>query len=121
MFLYELQPKHDQPLSGKVLAPEPIQYEIFGPFGVGYNIRVTGPGGSGSLRFLRDYAGAAVKTPTGKYDMSAQGAFSAKGEKVIELTGQTMITESDDFILLALFSVNHHYWCGTGPFARGRA
>jgi hypothetical protein len=118
---YELQPEHDHPLSGKVLAPEPIQYEIFDHFGIGYNIRVTGPGGSGSLRLLRDYAGAAVKTPTGNYDMSAEGAFSAKGEKVIEMTGQTMVTESDDFILLALFSVHHHFCRCTGPFARGRA
>ena len=121
MFLYELHPMHDQPLSGRVLAPEPLQYEVFGPFGVGYNIRVTGPSGCGSLNFLRDYAGADVETPTGKYDISAEGAFSIKGKKVIELTGQNMVTESEDFILLALFSVNHHYWHKTGPFARGRA
>ena len=96
---------------------DPIRYEVFGPFGSGYNIRVTGPSGSGSLRFTRDYAGSAVKTPTEKYDISAEGAYSANGKKVIELVGKSVITESTDLLLLALFSVNHHFQCKTGPFS----
>ena len=53
---------------------------------------------SGYLRFTRDYAGSAVKTPTEKYDISAEGAYSANGKKVIELVGKSVITESTELL-----------------------
>lgn len=118
MLLFELSPEPDGPLCGMVRGPEPIRYEVFGPFGSGYNIRVAGRSGSGSLRFLRDYAGADVVTPSGKYDMSAESAYAADGAKVIALGDDGMITDSTDALLLALFAVNHHFWHGTGPFAK---
>lgn len=118
MLLFELSPEPDGPLCGMVRGPEPIRYEVFGPFGSGYNIRVAGRSGSGSLRFLRDYAGAEVVTPSGRYDMSAESAYAADGAKVIALGDDGMITDSTDALLLALFAVNHHFWHGTGPFAK---
>ena len=119
MVLFELQlTPGKSSLTGKVLAPETVEYQIFGPFGSGYNIRVKSRSGSGLLRFVRDYPGASVKTPSGKYDMSADTAYGEDGKKVIELSGQSVTTESTDLLLLALFSMNHHFVLGTGPFLR---
>jgi hypothetical protein len=110
----------DGPLCGEVRGPEPIRYEVSGPFGSGYSIRVMGMSGSGSLRFLRDYAGAEVVTPSGRYDMSAESAYGADGRKAIALGDDGIVTDSTDVLLLALFAVNHHFWHGTGPFAKER-
>jgi len=116
--LFELTPNPKDCLVGIVHATTPLQYEVFGPFGQGYNIRVVGKGGTALLEYhWREGPGAGVTTPMGRYGISENSGHDEKGAKIVQLKDNEVITESDDELLLAVFSVNHHFWLKTGPFA----
>jgi hypothetical protein len=98
-----------------------FKYKVFGPFGTGYNIRVTGKTGTALLQFARDYLGALVETPQGKFEMSDESIFNGNGTRILQLTDQGIVSDHCDELLLALFVVNHHFWRKTGQFSRSGA
>ena len=103
---------------GVVTISSKFRYAVISPFGAGYKIQVSGKGCEAELVFSRDYAGAEVETPRGRYEMSDTLIYNAQGVKVAELKDGTLVTSDTYELLIAIFVVNHHFWKKTGPFIR---
>jgi hypothetical protein len=113
---FKLVPAFLSKHKGSIKIHSSLKYEVFGPFGSGYNIRVTGKQGTANLKFTRDYAGAIAITPNGKFEMSAESIFNSEGVKILQLIEQNFELENCDELLLAIFIVNHHFFKKSGPF-----
>ncbi len=124
MFLHgrNVVPQPNSEHAGHVLLSATVTYEVYGPFGQGYNIRTSGTGGSATLAYhWRDGPGADVKAPSGRYEMSDESAYDSQGNKCIQLQNGEVITELFDDLVLAIFVVNHYFATKTGPFTRANA
>lgn len=116
---FVVSPDQTDRLKGYIKIPQQIRYEVFGPFGQGYNIRVVGFSGDAELNFcVRDGPGAQARTPQGRYEMSEDSVYDSKRTKVLELKGDEVTVNTSDILALSLFIVNHYYWLKTGPFDR---
>src|SRR5688500_14843289 len=76
-----------------------LRYRVSGPFGVGYRISVEGKAGVGQLTVGRDYPGAEVVVPMGKYEMSDESVVDSAGRKIARLSDELLETESTDELL----------------------
>jgi len=104
---------------GHVAVSSKINYEMFGPFGQRYNIRVSGKGGHGILNYCwRDGGGAPADTTRGEYKISDESVFDSRDAKILELRGLEIFTETNDELVQALFVVMYRYARKTGPFVR---
>ncbi len=106
-------------LTGTVDVGSLYTFKVFGPFGVGYNIKVKSKRNSGVMRYLRDGTCQGV---TGRpfrkkrYEFSDTGFYRLGGE-ALSLGPNNEFEPVDDEAAMALFVVNHHYSNRTGPFA----
>jgi hypothetical protein len=115
---YQIVLSKGETLKGSILVDENYAFEVYGPFGQGYNIRI--------LKFMkkltlnyhwRDGPGAAVKTLEGTYEMSGSSIFKA-GKKVLQIDQSGNFEPISDSYAMALFVLNHYYWNKSGPFQR---
>jgi hypothetical protein len=106
---------------GIVCVPDEFSFEIYGPFGQGFNIRVRRSFKSAELSYhWRDGPGAFVKTPEDTYEIS-DTAVSQPGKVLLRLKGNGDFEPINDKFALALFVVHHFYANKTGPFSRQNA
>ena len=113
---YQVSPSSSDRLKGNVLSSKEFKYEVFGPFGQDYNIKVSRNFSSATLSYhWRDGGGSIVKTPNGSYEMSEVSIFQ-NGEKVLEINALEEFSPLEDDFVMALFVVNHFYYKKTGPF-----
>jgi|GEM_PF-6047605 len=113
---YQISPSSSDRLKGTVLVSQEFKYEVFGPFGQGYNIKISRSFSSATLSYnWRDGGGSIVKTPTGSYEISENSIFQS-GKKVFEINAVDEFSPLDDNFVMALFVVNHFYYMKTGPF-----
>ncbi len=104
-------------LKGTIQLNGTYTYEAFGPFGQGYNIKVTHGSDEAVLNYhWRDGPGAFVKSKQGKYEMSDQTVFQG-GKKLLDLTAALDFEPLEEEIIIALFIINHHYYRKSGPFS----
>ncbi|MBB5353911.1 hypothetical protein HNR46_004176 [Haloferula luteola] len=107
---------------GTIELSKNYEYEVFGPFGIGYNIRVFCADESGELHFVRD-GSCPAKTRRGRilrsYELSDTAIYSRRDGELLKLENDSEIPEIEDEVALALLILNHHYWNGTGPFTKG--
>ena len=105
--------------TGSVQMSERIGYEVYGPFGQGYNIRVSANGSTATLAYhWREGPGAEVKAPSGRYEMSEESIYDSHGKTRLKLVSNEVVTDIQDELLIALFVVNHYFATKTGPFSR---
>jgi hypothetical protein len=113
---YQVSPSSSDRLKGKVLISQEFKYEVFGPFGQGYNIKVSRNFSSATLSYhWRDGGGSIVKTPNGNYEMSEISIFQ-NGNKILQIDESEEFSPLEDAFVMALFVVNHFYYKKTGPF-----
>jgi len=117
---FTVVPSEESVTRGQVTGSGSYSYEIYGPFGQGYNIRVSGFSGSAQLSYnWRDSDIAAVQSPSGNFGMTETVVRGGKKSDVIlQLSGDRMDSSLTDGLLLSMFVVNHHYASRTGPFIR---
>ena len=121
MNLANIKIKKRSDLTGKVKLDSSYSYEVFGPFGQGYNIKISRLFKSAKLNFhWRDGPGAFGETPEGKYEMSDDMMFKG-GCKILSLAQDGSFAKIDDEFALALFVINHHFYRKSGPFNRENA
>ncbi|MDG9671273.1 hypothetical protein ONV78_26300 [Hahella sp. CR1] len=115
---YQIALTQGKTLKGNILVDEQYSFEVYGPFGQGYNIRI--------LNFLkkitlnyhwRNGPGATVRTPGGTYEMSDSSIFKA-GKKILQIDQNGNFEPISDSYAMALFVLNHYFWNKTGPFKR---
>ncbi|WP_426212510.1 hypothetical protein [Massilia sp. TWP1-3-3] len=115
----KILPQTSSAHAGRVLLSSAVMYEVYGPFGQGYNIRTSCDGDTATLSYhWRDGPGAEVLASSGRYEMSDESAYDSQGKKCIELEGDRVTTDIRDELVLALFVVNHYFATKTGPFTR---
>ena len=113
---FKIKPSYFRKHHGSIKLQSKYKYEVTGPFGTGYNIKIDGKSEDATLKFARDFSLAMVKSPSGNYEMNSESIFNNNGEKILELTEQSFYFTSNDELLLAIFLVNHHFSKKTGPF-----
>lgn len=122
MFLsdFNVVPSKETVAKGQVTGAGSFNYEIYGPFGQGYNIRISRLGGFAKLSYnWRDGSGADVRSAGESFSMTETTVYCGrKSEMLLRLSGNEIGSTICDQLLLSLFVVNHHYACRTGPFAR---
>lgn len=102
-------------ISGNTLA-----YEVFGPFGQGYNVKVYGNGQEAVLSYhWRDGPESFVKFSGNEYYFDTKLIKDSKGNIILKLKGEEVVAENISNYLLCLFCVNFHYANRTGVFHRG--
>lgn len=122
MELFDIRPSTENKMRGLILCSPPVEYEVFGPFGQGYNIRVISKNGSGLLQFHWSWWPRSIATtPQGHYEITDDSGYNDSGKQIIQFYEGKMITESQDVMLLAIFSINHHYWRRTSVFTRSQS
>lgn len=120
-----IKPELGDSKAGYIYLPEEFRYEIVGPFGVGYKIKVkkTKPkfleliSRKGILTVRRDDPGGEVRTPYGKYEMNRNSIFHKNGI-LLELGTSGAYESIQDQYAMALFIVNHYFSSKTGPFEK---
>src|SRR5690348_2106201 len=108
---FKVVPSDESVTRGRVIGSSSYSYEIYGPFGQGYNIRVSGPGGSAKLSYnWRDGDIADVQSPSGTFGMTETVVRGGrKSDVVLQLSGDKLESTLTDGLLLSMFVVNHHY------------
>ena len=104
-------------LKGKVKIPEEYSYEVFGPFGTGFNIKVSRNNTFGKLMYSRDATWGCASTELGDYEIHVKG-IATKKERILEVSDHGSFVPINDKAAMALFIVYSHYWNKTGPFLR---
>lgn len=113
---YPVSPSLSDNLKGKITVLQEFNYEVFGPFGQGYNIKVSRSLSVATLAYCwRDGGGAMVKTPSGSYEISESSIFQ-KRKKMLEMDSQEEFLPLEDDFVMALFVINNFYWTRSGPF-----
>jgi hypothetical protein len=108
-------------LKGTVCVPEKFSFEVYGPFGQGYNIRVRKLFKKAELAYhWRDGPGAYVKTPDGEYEISDTG-IAQGGKHLMKISSTGNFEPIEDNFALALFVVNYYFSKKMGPFMRKNA
>ena len=116
----EIVRSRETDLVGRVkVAGHTLAYDVFGPFGTGYNIRVVGQAGTAVINYhWTDHPEIDVDTPTGRYVIADESIYDAERKKILELRGDVLSTTLTEALLLGIFAVNHHFMKKTGPFVR---
>lgn len=101
--------------TGKIQIDDMYDYEVYGPFGQGYNIKVQSQKDKGVLNYhWRDGPGAYVKTKTSKYELSTYSIY--RDTTIILEMNKDEFEPVDDQAVMALFIINHFFSRKTGIF-----
>jgi len=116
---YRIQPSAADPLKGMVaIGDGTAYYNVLGPFGQGYNIRVELEGEEGTLSYhWREAPGAHAQTTSSTYEIHADAIYKGQ-ERILHLSRKGSFEPIDDGVAVALFIVNHHFAQKTGPFEK---
>jgi len=117
---YPIELLKNENLKGKVVLDTEYFFEIYGPFGTGYNIRIREERHNfninffkfitkATLSFVRDCTNSGVKTNKGQYGMSYLKIFDGVN-CILEIDGDGNFEPIKDPYAMALFIVNHHFW-----------
>jgi len=108
-------------LKGWVKINRWFSYEVFGPFGQGYNIKISRWGPKAELKYhWKEDPGAFAKTPTGNYSIAPQGIFAGEDNILKVSEGGEFIPVKDEFAM-GLFVVNYLFYRKEQPFIRSHA
>jgi hypothetical protein len=115
----QISPSEQDIATGSVILVTRFAFEIFGPFGQGFNIRVSGSGRVALLQYQwREGPSASVELEGNRYEMTEDSILDSSGTTIAKLRVDELTTKEKDSLLLALFAVYHHYAKRTGPFSR---
>jgi hypothetical protein len=117
---FTVVPSKETVAKGRVTGAGSYDYEIHGPFGQGYNIRISGSGGAAQLSYnWRDGPGAQVQSAGETFSMTETTMSGGrKSDTILQLSGGKLESAIRDGVLLSLFVIHHHYARRTGPFTR---
>jgi hypothetical protein len=104
---------------GKVLLERDYLFEVHGPFGTGYNIRIVKKRHNfpinflkfitkATLTFARDCTNSGVRTNEGVYGMSYSKIY-VDVNCILEIDSNGNFEPINDSYAMALFIVNHHF------------
>lgn len=107
----------DDSYLGKIFLGEELDYEVYGPFGQGFNIKVQSKNFTGKMNYHWKDHECHAKTNKGKYFLTFKKALQKK-ECVAEIQSNNELTLSTDQAVNALLILYHFYYHGMGPFQK---
>ena len=118
---YKVKPKWWNDLKGKIYIDAWYSYEICGPFGQGYKIKLSRRGANAELNYhWREDPFAFANTPDGKYQIAPQDIFF--GDKnVLKMSGSGEFEPLNDDLAMGLYTLNHLFYKKEWPFVRKNA